>query len=149
MYQIDPSAKRMGWREFYNTSLKRKVREHPDALPPGEIWPLVEGWWYESRKLNMPMTAIWDQWPYASLCLQWKTRIKKDRTLTAERRILESKDGRYRVVLCRSLYGLPSCVYAMRATSQPWGTQWNVLSRHRKKSAAQKACKQHWGTTRS
>lgn len=69
----------------------------------------------------------------------------RDETLTSKRRIWLTKCGRYRVVKSMSKYGLPTIYYAMEYRDTPesnnfagWG--WDIISKHRAKSAAFVAC---------
>ncbi len=66
----------------------------------------------------------------------WR-RPKRDVTDTARRTIHESLDGRFRVLVVRSLYGLPTRVLACERVAV--GGEY-VRSRHRKVQAAKAAC---------
>ena len=78
--------------------------------------------------------------------IQWKTRCKKDVTLTSRRRHWESRCGIYKVIESVCLYGpkegpqaIPTIYYAMHRRELGW----YILSRHRKRSAAVTACEKH------
>jgi hypothetical protein len=79
--------------------------------------------------------------------IQWKTRCKKDMTAVTTRRHWESKDNTYRVTESVCLYGpkegpqaIPTAYYAMYLNDRGW---WDIISRHRKRTAATTACEQH------
>jgi len=63
---------------------------------------------------------------------------RKDQTVTCKRRMWYSRDKQYRVVLSESLFGMPDVYYA-----EHWDGMWDLISRHRKKSAAMKSCDNH------
>ena len=63
-------------------------------------------------------------------------RPRRDRTETARRTIYGSHNGGWRVVISRSLFGLPSRVYAIRRVA---GGE-VILSTHRQLCPALRAC---------
>jgi len=73
------------------------------------------------------------------MILTFPKRCRKQTTITARKRIWESRCGRYRVVEAVSLYGLPTIWYAMRLD----GTCWDIVSQHRKGDTALEACRKH------
>jgi hypothetical protein len=71
--------------------------------------------------------------------LDWEKECQKDQTVCADRKIWETKCGKYRVIFSHIRYGegiLPDQWYAMELNNK----NWDVISKHRKKTAAQKAC---------
>jgi hypothetical protein len=72
--------------------------------------------------------------------IEWKKRRLRDTTAVAERFITESRDGSYRVVESRPVFsGLSVVFYAMVRGQRGW----DLISAHKRFSAAQKACEQH------
>lgn len=71
--------------------------------------------------------------------LQWK-KGRSDNTEISNRMIWESRCKRYRAMKSKIVYGdLPVVFYAMINKDGFW----DILSKHRKKSTAQKACEKH------
>jgi len=72
------------------------------------------------------------------MALNWKSRCRKDQTAAADRKIWETKCGRYRVVFSHIRYG--------NVLSDKWyaeyrvGNGWGIISKHIKKHTAMKAC---------
>jgi hypothetical protein len=77
--------------------------------------------------------------------IEWPQRGKRDETVVARRRILTSLCGRYRVVEnTYKLRSVPPCCHALAMI----GTDWQIISRHKKIGPAQVACAKHareWG----
>lgn len=80
-------------------------------------------------------------------CLLWKRRAMVVVGPTHRRRIWESWCGWYRVVHSRCLYGprkgrqaIPDVYYATKLVVVPGKTCWDVLSRHRARGPAIRAC---------
>jgi hypothetical protein len=71
--------------------------------------------------------------------LDFVRRARVQLTDCARRRIWLSRCGEYRVVESRSLFGLPTVYYAQIQQ----GGCWDVLSRHRKRGRAERACRAH------
>ncbi len=71
--------------------------------------------------------------------IRWLRRPDRDQTLTAKRRIWRDRDGRYQVQELTSLYGLPYRVLAIAWVGQGW----KIISQHRAKGPAMKACENH------
>ena len=77
--------------------------------------------------------------------LQWKKRCVKDQTAVSDRKIWETKCGRFRVVFSHIRYGggvLPDSFLAMELEIVP-GLEhpvWGIISRHRKREKAEEAC---------
>lgn len=73
--------------------------------------------------------------------LTWK-RPKSESTILAEHRILESRDGCYKVVRSRIMVGrqcgYPDAWYAIQTVPRE-----RILGRHRTKEAAMRTCEQH------
>lgn len=69
--------------------------------------------------------------------LEWKKRAKRVDTDTSRRRLWASTCGRYHVMEAISNYGLPKKFYALGATLA------DLISDHRTRNAAEKACEQH------
>ncbi|GAG46208.1 unnamed protein product [marine sediment metagenome] len=86
--------------------------------------------------------------------IEFKTRARKDVNCTSDRRIWQSRCGRYRIVESRSHFHelvrqrngktvrrrLPTVYYAMRACAINGRIVWDVLSKHHKRETAQAAC---------
>lgn len=72
--------------------------------------------------------------------LHWK-RGKSDTTLVSKRMIWETKCKQYRVVKSKIIYGDLSIIYYAMINNNGL---WDIISKHRKKSTAQKACEQHY-----
>ncbi len=73
--------------------------------------------------------------------IAWKKRCQKVQGEVANRKIWGSKCGEYRVVFSQIRYGrgpkgIPDTYYAMKLD----GDCWTIISKHRKKSTAMKAC---------
>jgi hypothetical protein len=66
----------------------------------------------------------------------------KDQTITCKRHLWYSRDRQYRVVLSESLFGLSDVYYAEHWDAAQGG-MWDVISKHRRKSAATKSCNKH------
>jgi hypothetical protein len=77
--------------------------------------------------------------------LDWKKRCRKDSTVTSDRKIWETKCGRYKVVFSQVRFGrgpngIPDTYYAIER-----GESWeSIISKHRKKNPAMKACEKHF-----
>jgi hypothetical protein len=77
--------------------------------------------------------------------LEWKKRCVKDQTMAADRKIWETKCGRFRVIFSHIRYGggaLPDTYLAMRLEHienlpEP---SWSIISRHKKREKAMEAC---------
>jgi len=76
------------------------------------------------------------------MTVDFVTRARVEQNAAARRRIWRSRDNRYRVVESKSLYGLPTTYYAMVYVGLD-ACQWDVISKHRKKARAVRACEQH------
>lgn len=79
--------------------------------------------------------------------LLWKQRAVVVTGPTHRRRIWESRCGWYRVVHSRCLYGprrgkqaIPDVFYAMKLVVTSGRTCWEVISRHRQRGTAVRAC---------
>lgn len=71
------------------------------------------------------------------MTLEWLRRAKCDQTLVASRKIWESHCRRYKVIHSRPLFrGLPEMFYAVRCDESGE----TIISKHRKKTPAFKAC---------
>jgi hypothetical protein len=70
--------------------------------------------------------------------VEFKSRPRVERIGLGFRRIFMSKCGRYRIVESR-LRGLSPVVYLTEADA--WG--WRIVSRHRTRGGAEKACQRH------
>ena len=71
--------------------------------------------------------------------LDWKKRCRKDQTMSADRKIWETRCGKYRLIFSHIRYGegiLPDVWYALELDNG----YWEIISKHRKKNTAQKAC---------
>jgi hypothetical protein len=77
----------------------------------------------------------------------WKERARLVLGPTHRRRIWDSRCGFYRVVHSRCLYGprkgrqaLPDVWYAMKLTVMSGRTSWEIISQHRRRGPAARAC---------
>ena len=79
--------------------------------------------------------------------LTFPKRPRRDQTIAADRKLWTSKCRRYRVTFSRCRYGprdergIPDVCYA-QYFDQEFGV-WDVLSRHRSRRAAERACQRH------
>ena len=79
--------------------------------------------------------------------LTFPKRPRRDQTIAADRKLWTSKCRQYRVAFSRCRYGphdergIPDVCYAQHF-DQEFGV-WDVLSRHRSRNAAAKACQRH------
>lgn len=73
--------------------------------------------------------------------IKFKKRARRDTTATARRRIWDDLDRSYRIIETVSLLGLPTIYYAMLRDRAHGG--WSIISRHRKRSRAIRACNSH------
>ena len=71
--------------------------------------------------------------------LDWPRAPRRETTIAARRRIWQSRDRRFRVVHSAYLYrGLADCWYAL--DYDPLTETWNIISRHRRRGPAFRAC---------
>lgn len=73
--------------------------------------------------------------------LDWKKRCRKDSTIVSDRKIWETKCGSYKIVFSQIRYGrgpdgIPDSYYAIETDE----VGERIISRHRKKNPATKAC---------
>jgi hypothetical protein len=79
--------------------------------------------------------------------LTFPKRPRQDQTIAADRKLWTSKCRQYRVALSRCRYGphdergIPDVCYAQHF-DQEFGV-WDVLSKHRNRNAAERACQRH------
>ena len=79
--------------------------------------------------------------------LTFPKRPRRDQTIAADRKLWTSKCRQYRVAFSRCRYGphdergIPDVCYAQHFDKE-FGV-WDVLSRHRSRNAAAKACQRH------
>ena len=76
--------------------------------------------------------------------LEWKKRCKTDVTIVSNRKIWETKCGRYKVIFSQIRYGrgpngIPDTYYAISLKDG----QESIISRHRKKGPAMRACEKY------
>ena len=76
--------------------------------------------------------------------LEWKKRCRKDSTIISDRKIWETKCGMYKVVFSQIRFGkgpdgIPDTYYAICMDED--GEK--IISKHRKKGPAEKACEKH------
>src|SRR5208283_5984242 len=85
--------------------------------------------------------------------LTFPKRPRRDQTIAADRKLWTSKCRQYRVAFSRCRYGprdergLPDVCYAQHFDKE-FGV-WDVLSRHRIRNAAERACQAHARTANS
>jgi len=75
--------------------------------------------------------------------LEWKKRCKNDTTIVSQRKIWETKCGTYKVIFSHITLGegaIPDTYYAIRVDLTGDRRTETILSRHRKKNPAVKAC---------